>query len=133
MGLRNNNILSLLEVKTEDYGERVALGMKNSFGWKEFTYKGIGLLSRKLAHYFINELGTFGNPFRVQTRIRRLRFCINNFRVSYGAFGCQTYKIRVEIHIIRLPAFNNSCFAILFGYGVILTTRIAFIKTYFGY
>ncbi len=54
MGLRNNNILSLLEVKTEDYGERVALGMKNSFGWKEFTYKGIGLLSRKLAHYFIN-------------------------------------------------------------------------------
>ncbi len=57
MGLRNNNILSLLEVKTEDYGERVALGMKNSFGWKEFTYKGIGLLSRKLAHYFINELG----------------------------------------------------------------------------
>ncbi len=57
MGLRSTNILSLLEVKTEDYGERVALGMKNSFGWKEFTYKGIGLLSRKMAYYFINELG----------------------------------------------------------------------------
>ncbi len=57
MRLRDSNILSLLEVKTEDYGERVALGMKNSFGWKEFTYKGLGLLSRKMAHYFINELG----------------------------------------------------------------------------
>ena len=30
--------------------------MKNQYGWKEFTYSGVGLLSRKLAHYLINEV-----------------------------------------------------------------------------
>lgn len=56
MEAREKNILSLLEIKTEDYGEKIALGMKNTFGWKEFTYNGVGLLSKKLAHYIINEL-----------------------------------------------------------------------------
>lgn len=56
MHYRKNNILSLLEDKTYDYQDRVALGIKTSLGWKEFTYKGIGLLSRKLATYLINDL-----------------------------------------------------------------------------
>jgi len=51
-----NNILQLLEDKTEIYENRIALGIKTSLGWKEFTYKGIGLLSRKLANYLINDL-----------------------------------------------------------------------------
>lgn len=53
---RKNNILQLLENKTGDYENRVALGIKTVLGWKEFTYKGIGLLSRKLASYLINDL-----------------------------------------------------------------------------
>ena len=57
MGLRSRNILSLLEDKTNNYSDRVALGMKTQMGWKEFTYKGIGLMSRKLAYYLINEVG----------------------------------------------------------------------------
>lgn len=57
MELRDNNILARLEDKTCDFQDRVALGMKNSYGWKEFTYKGIGLLSRKLASYLIDDLG----------------------------------------------------------------------------
>ncbi len=56
MGLRQRNILSLLEDKTNDYADRVALGMKTPMGWKEFTYSGIGLMSRKLAHYLINSV-----------------------------------------------------------------------------
>jgi len=52
-----NNILLLLEDKTNIYQERIALGIKTSLGWKEFTYKGIGLLSRKLASFLINDLG----------------------------------------------------------------------------
>jgi len=51
-----NNILLLLEGKTGDYADRVALGIKTALGWKEFTYKGIGLLSRKLATYLMNDL-----------------------------------------------------------------------------
>ena len=57
MGLRDRNILSLLEYRTNNYGDRVALGIKNALGWREFTYKGIGLMSRKLANYLINEAG----------------------------------------------------------------------------
>ena len=56
MELRSNNILARLEDKTCDFQDRVALGMKNSYGWKEFTYKGLGLLSRKLASYLIDNL-----------------------------------------------------------------------------
>lgn len=56
MKYRENNILLLLEEKTGIYQDRVALGIKTALGWKEFTYKGIGLLSRKLATYLINDL-----------------------------------------------------------------------------
>lgn len=56
MGLRQKNILSLLDDKTNDYKDRVALGTKTLLGWKEFTYKGVGILSRKLATYLINNL-----------------------------------------------------------------------------
>lgn len=56
MKYRKNNILLLLEEKTDVYRDRVALGIKTALGWKEFTYKGIGLLSRKLASYLINDL-----------------------------------------------------------------------------
>lgn len=52
-----NNILLLLEDKTNVYQDRIALGIKTALGWKEFTYKGIGLLSRKLASYLMNDLG----------------------------------------------------------------------------
>ena len=56
MESRTKNILSILDEKTSEYSDRVALGMKSAFGWKEFTYRGIGLLSRKLAAYLIDDL-----------------------------------------------------------------------------
>ena len=56
MGLRKNNALQFLEDRTSDYAERVAVGMKTNLGWNEFTYSGLGMLSRKLGHYLINGL-----------------------------------------------------------------------------
>ncbi|MDD3435934.1 MAG: AMP-binding protein [Candidatus Gastranaerophilales bacterium] len=56
MKYRKNNVLLLLEDKTDVYNDRVALGIKTALGWKEFTYKGVGLLSRKLANYLMNGL-----------------------------------------------------------------------------
>lgn len=50
------NILLFLENKTEDYENRVALGIRTTHGWNEFTYQSIGRLSRKLACYLINNL-----------------------------------------------------------------------------
>ena len=54
---RESNVLSLLEDKTNDYARKVALGIKTNFGWKELTFDGLGLLSRRLASYLINDLG----------------------------------------------------------------------------
>ena len=51
------NILLFLQNKTQDYENRIALGIKNSQGWNEFTYRGIGELSRKIACYLIKNLG----------------------------------------------------------------------------
>ena len=56
MGVRSKDVLSLLEDKTCDYQNRVALGTKDAFGWKEFSYKGIGQLSRKIGRFIIEEL-----------------------------------------------------------------------------
>lgn len=56
MSERQKNVLSLLEEKTNKYLDRVALGMTTYMGWKEFTYRGLGLLSRKLASYLIDEV-----------------------------------------------------------------------------
>ena len=57
MRKRDTNVLSLLEDKTNDYARKTALGMKTSFGWRELTYDGLGLMARRLASYLINDLG----------------------------------------------------------------------------
>ena len=54
---RKSNVLSLLEDKTNDFANKVALGIKTGYGWKEFTYNGLGVTSRKLASYLINDMG----------------------------------------------------------------------------
>lgn len=54
--MKYENVLSLLEEITIHNQEKVALGMKSTWGWKEFTYKGLGLLSRRLASYLIENL-----------------------------------------------------------------------------
>lgn len=56
MESKKQSILTLLKNRTENYSDKVALGMKNQYGWKEMTYAGVGNLSRKLACYLINEL-----------------------------------------------------------------------------
>lgn len=56
MEKRSSGILSHLENKTSDYEDRIALGIKEQYGWKELTYKGLGLLSRKIGRYLIEDL-----------------------------------------------------------------------------
>ena len=58
MGLRERDFFWLMEKKTFTYEDRIALGVRSNFGWKEFTYKGIGLLTRKLATHMIYDLDT---------------------------------------------------------------------------
>ena len=58
MGRKDRDFLSLMQTKTFAYQEKIALGIRTNFGWKEFTYRGIGLLSRKLATHLIYDLDT---------------------------------------------------------------------------
>lgn len=50
------NVLSMLDQNTRLYGERIALGKRNRYGWKELTYKGLGLLTKQFASYLITDL-----------------------------------------------------------------------------
>jgi len=50
------NVLSRLDINTRLYGERIALGKRSRYGWKELTYKGLGLLTKQLASYLIHDL-----------------------------------------------------------------------------
>lgn len=54
--LRNSRILAYMQDKTADYGDRIALGIKGKYCWREFTYKNLGLLARKIARYLIEDL-----------------------------------------------------------------------------
>ena len=55
--MKYENVFSLLEEITIKNSEKVSLGIKSRYGWNEVTYKGLGLLSRRLAAYLINDLG----------------------------------------------------------------------------
>ena len=52
--MKYENVFSLLEEITEKYSEKVSLGIKSRYGWSEVTYRGLGLLSRRLASYLID-------------------------------------------------------------------------------
>ena len=54
--MKYENVFSLLEKITILNNEKISLGMKSKWGWNEFTYKGLGLLSRRLACHLINDL-----------------------------------------------------------------------------
>ncbi len=54
--MKYESIFSLLEHTTTVNQKKVALGMKNMWGWTEFTYKGLSLLAERLGAYLINDL-----------------------------------------------------------------------------
>ena len=53
---RQINVLSFLDENTNEYAEKTALGIKNQMGWYEYTYRGVGLMSRRLASFLLNNL-----------------------------------------------------------------------------
>lgn len=50
------NILAFIEKRTRELEEHVALGIRSKLGWSEITFRGLNVLSRKLASYLI-EIG----------------------------------------------------------------------------
>ncbi|MGN1125275.1 MAG: AMP-dependent synthetase/ligase, partial [Candidatus Gastranaerophilaceae bacterium] len=50
----HRNLLMFLEEKTNELGGDTALGMKSNIGWSELTYKGIGILAKRLGRHLID-------------------------------------------------------------------------------
>ena len=107
MNYVKNNVLSLLEEKTDEYGERVALGMKTALGWKEFTFKGVGLLSKKLATHLINDL---------QVKKGDVLAILSESKPEYGACvfasimaGMTTVPLDVKLTKYELKSIMNDC------------------------
>ena len=105
--LRNSRILSHIENKTKDFEERIALGIKGQFGWREFTYKGIGLLSRKIARYLIEDLGIKkGEGLAI----------LSESKPEYGACvfasvltGCITIPLDIKLSTYELNSILSDC------------------------
>lgn len=102
-----NNILLLLEKKTDVFQERVALGIKTALGWKEFTYKGIGLLSRKLATYLIED---------IQVKKGEVLAILSESKPEYGACvfasimsGMVTVPLDVKLTKYELKSILTDC------------------------
>ncbi|MBR1908296.1 AMP-binding protein [bacterium] len=107
MNLKNNNVLLLLEKKTDNYQNRVAVGIKTAFGWKEFTYRGLGLLSRKLGSYLINDL-----KLQKGERVAIL----SESKPEYGACvfasvlaGTTTVPLDIKLTIYELESILSDC------------------------
>src|SRR5574344_1172396 len=101
------NVLLYLENKTDDFKNRVALGIRTAHGWNEFTYKGIGRLSRKIASYMINELEIHKNE--------RLAI-LSESRPEYGAVvfssvmsGMTTVPLDIKLTKYELTSILSDC------------------------
>ncbi len=101
------NILLFLQNKTRDYENRIALGIKDSRGWREFTYKETGLLSRKIACCLINQTGV--------TRGERLAI-LSESRPEFGAgvfasilAGTITVPLDIKLTKYELKSILDDC------------------------
>lgn len=104
---RKSNVLSLLEDKTNDYANKVALGIKTGYGWKEYTYNGLGVTSRKLASYLMNDLGVAkGEKLAI----------LSESKPEYGACvfasiisGLITVPLDIKLTIYELSSILSDC------------------------
>ena len=101
------NVLAFLENKTNDYKDRVALGMKDAYGWSEYTYHGLSLMSRKIASYLMNDL-----KIKKEERIA----IISESRVEFGAVffasiiaGTTLVPLDIKLTIHELTSILTNC------------------------
>ncbi len=104
---REGNALSLLEDKSNMYARKVALGMKTSLGWRELTFDGLGLLSRRLASYLINDIGV--------KRDEKIAI-LSESKPEYGACvfasvmaGMTTVPLDIKLTIYELNSILSDC------------------------
>ena len=105
--MMRENVLSLLEKNTKLHGERIALGKRNKYGWKELTYKGLGLLTKQFANYLINDLQLQkGEKMAVLSEsMPELGACLFASVIS----GLVSVPLDIKLTIYELESILSSC------------------------
>ena len=105
--LAKKNMLMFLENKTLEYENRIALAMRTQYGWKEFTYKGLGYMSRKLASFLINDL---------QVKLGDKVAILSESMPEYGSCifasviaGMTTIPLDIKLTIYELRSILKDC------------------------
>lgn len=60
-----SNVLLFLENRTDVLENKIALGMKTNLGWNELTFRGLNVLSTRLANYLIKSGIDKGNKLAI--------------------------------------------------------------------
>ena len=104
---RQSNVLSLLEDKTNDYSRKIALGIKTNFGWQELTFNGLGLLSRRLASYLVNDLGIKKGEKMAILSESKPEFGVSVFASILA--GMITVPLDIKLTIYELTSILSDC------------------------
>lgn len=103
---QTDNILLFLENRTNELDDRIALGIKSNLGWRELTFRGLGLLSRRLANYLIKIGVNKGEKLAI----------LSESMPEWGAAlfasvlsGAITIPLDVKLTIYELTSILNDC------------------------
>lgn len=103
---QTDNILLFLENRTNELDDRIALGIKSNLGWRELTFRGLGVLSRRLANYLIKIGIDKGDKLAI----------LSESMPEWGAAlfasvlaGSITIPLDVKLTIYELTSILNDC------------------------
>lgn len=100
------NVLLFLENRTEALENKIALGMKSNLGWNELTFKGVGILSRRLANFLIKNKVDKGDKVAI----------ISESMPEWGAAlfasvlsGAITIPLDIKLTLYEMTSILNNC------------------------
>lgn len=100
------NVLLFLEKCTKEQENEIALGMKTNLGWSELTFKGLNVLSRRLANYLIK------NGIDKGDKLAILSESMPEWGAAFFASvlsGAITIPMDTKLTIYELTSILNDC------------------------
>ena len=104
--IKYENVLMFLDNKANTLENNVALGMKTHLGWEELTYKGLSILSKRLANSLISIGIDKGDRLAI----------LSESMPEWGATlfasvmaGATTVPLNIKLTIYELTSILQSC------------------------
>lgn len=102
----HTNVLLFLEDRTEALENKIAVGMKSNLGWKEMTFRGLNILSTRLANYLIKHGIDKGHRLAI----------LSESMPEWGAAlfasalaGAITIPLDIKLTLFELTSILNDC------------------------